>query len=138
MILNKFKFFEHASDLKFQAYGKSVEEVFANSAYALKKIICGKKQVKKDLIRIIEIKGKDMESLLYNFLEEIIYLLEAENFLIAKINKIEFKEYELKLIVEGDKTSNYQITSKVKAVTYKDIFLKQDGKKWISQVVVDV
>ena len=39
----------------------------------------------------IKVKGKDNESLLYSFLEEILYLLDAENFLIARVSKIKWE-----------------------------------------------
>jgi SHS2 domain-containing protein len=134
----KFKFLEHTADVKFQAFGNNVEKVFENSALALKESICGKTKIKNKKEIIIKVKGKDFESLLYNFLEEIIYLLDAKNFIIFKIDKIEIKNFKLKAIIFGDKASNYNFTSEVKAVTYNDMFVKQKGKKWISQVVLDV
>jgi len=46
----------------------------------------------------------------------------------------------MKLTAEilGDKTANYKFTNKVKAVTYNDMFVKSENKKWIVQVVIDV
>ena len=136
--MKKFKFLEHTADIKFQAFGKNVEEVFSNSALALKETICGKIKIKEIKEEKISAKGKDFESLLYNFLEEIIYLLDAKKFLIKKIKKIEIKNFELKAIIIGDKSSNYKFTNNVKAVTYNEMFVEEKGKKWISQVVIDV
>jgi SHS2 domain-containing protein len=134
----KFKYLEHTADVKFQSFGNNVEKVFENSALALKESICGKIKIKDDKERIIKVRGKDFESLLYNFLEEIVYLLEAENFIISKIDKMEIKNFKLKAIIIGDKASDYKFNNEVKAVTYNEMFVKQKGKKWISQVVLDV
>ena len=134
----KFKFLEHTADIKFQAFGNKTEKVFENSALALKESICGKMKIKDNKEVIIKVKGKDFESLLYNFLEEIIYLLDAKNFIISKINNLEIKNFKLKAIIIGDKASDYKFNNEVKAVTYNDMFVKQKGKKWISQVVLDV
>jgi SHS2 domain-containing protein len=134
----KYKFLKHTADIKFQAFGKNVEEVFENSALALKEIICGKIKVKNSLKKKIKISGKDFESLLYKFLEEIIYFLEGEKFVISKIEKIEIKNMKLTAEIFGDKTANYNFTNKVKAVTYNDMFVKSENEKWISQVVIDV
>ncbi len=101
----KFEFLEHTADVKIRVYGKSIEKVFENSAYALRKIIIKGKRIKKDKKegdnlrkerykikkRKIKVFGKDYLSLLYNFLEEIIYLVDAENFLVKKIDKINLK-----------------------------------------------
>ena len=37
--MDKYKFFEHTADAKFQAYGKSVEEAFSNAALAMFSVI---------------------------------------------------------------------------------------------------
>jgi SHS2 domain-containing protein len=134
----KYKFLKHTADIKFQAFGKNVEEVFKNSALALKEIICGKIKVKSNYKKKIKISGKDFESLLYKFLEEIIYLLDGENFLISKIENLEVKNMRLTAEILGDKTANYNFTNKVKAVTYNDMFVKKEKKTWNSQVVIDV
>ena len=35
----KYKFLQHTADMKFQAFGKSLEECFSNASYALVEII---------------------------------------------------------------------------------------------------
>ena len=134
----KFKFLEHTADIKFRAEGKNEEEVFKNSALALKEVICDKKKIKELKSKKIKIEGKDLESLLYNFLEQIIYLLEAENFLISSIREIKIKNLKLKAVILGDKASNYEFNNEVKAVTYNEMFVKKEKGKWVSQVVLDV
>jgi SHS2 domain-containing protein len=134
----KFKFLEHTADAKFQAFGENIEEVFVNSALALKEIVCGKIKIKKKKEKRIKIKGRDFESLLYNFLEEIIYLIDAKNFLISNIKEIKIKNFGLGAVIAGDKASNYKFTNNVKAVTYNEMFIRKEKGKWISQAVVDV
>jgi SHS2 domain-containing protein len=134
----KFKFLEHTADIKFQAFGKDIEEVFENSALALKETICGGKKIKETEEMKVIAKGKDYENLLYNFLEEIIYLLDADNFLIGKIKDIKISGFKLRAVIMGDKVSNYKFTNNVKAVTYNEMFVKRQKDKWISQVVLDV
>jgi len=136
--MQKFKFLEHTADIKFQAFGKNVEEVFENSALAFKEAVCGKMKIKEEKEKIIKVNGRDFESLMYLFLEKILYLLEAENFLISKIKEIEIKNFKLKAKIVGDSAKNYKFTDSVKAVTYNEMFIKKQKDKWISQVVLDV
>jgi len=137
----KFKFLEHTADIKFQAFGNNIKEVFENSALALKKTIC-KLKIQEKQEKKIKAKGKDFESLLYDFLEEFLYLLDAEDFLLAKIKKIEISKSGghmiLNAIVVGDKASNYDFTNQVKAITYSDMFVKKQKDKYTAQVVLDV
>lgn len=134
----KYKFLKHTADIKFQAFGKNIEKVFENSALALKESICGKTKIKKEKRKKIKISGKDFESLLYKFLEEIIYLLEGENLIISRIKNLKIKDMKLNAEILGDNSNNYNFTNSVKAVTYNEMFVKEENNKWIAQVVLDV
>ena len=105
---------------------------------ALKESICDKIIVKGKISREINIAGKDKEALLYNFLEEFLFLLDAENFLPSKIKKIKIVENKLSAKITGDSAENYRFTNKVKAITYNQMFLKKELKRWVIQVVLDV
>ena len=145
MSIKKFKFLEHTADVKFQAYGKTLEEAFKNSALAMFNIMYDGKVAGK-IKKKIKVRGKDKESLLYNFLEELLFLLDSENFFSGKIKKIkinkEKNKYKLEAELEGDEAKNYEISLDVKAVTYNSMFVKKretKGKdKFICQVVLDV
>ncbi len=148
----KYKFLEHTADVKFQAFGKSVKEVFENSASALKETIAPKIKVKSKIKKNLAVEGTDFESLLYNFLEEFLYLLDAEDFLLSEIKDLKISSVKkgglkgnkenghlkLKAVVLGDKASNYKFTNDVKAITYNDMFVKNTDGKWVAQVVLDV
>jgi SHS2 domain-containing protein len=89
----------------------------------------------------IKVNGKDMESLLYNFLEELLFLMDSKNFFLSKAKvKIDEKsgEHELTAELYGDKAGNYSISLDVKAVTYNSMFVRREKGKWICQVVIDV
>ncbi|VVB79259.1 Protein archease [uncultured archaeon] len=138
MVNKKFKFLEHTADVKFQAFGKTIEQVFVNSALAEKETICGKKKILSKIKKEIKVTGKDNESLLYNFLEQFLYLLDAEDFLLNKIKAIKIVNGKLKATCLGDSAKKYKFRNSVKAVTYNEMFVKKDKNPWISQVVLDV
>ncbi len=135
----KFKFLAHTADRKFQAFGKTLEEVFKNSALALFNIVYDSKIKNKKKFKI-NVKGKDLENLMYNFLEEFLVLIDSKNFLPAqiKILKLDKENFKIKAEVFGDDAKNYQISEHVKAITYSEMFIKKLGEKWVSQVVLDI
>jgi SHS2 domain-containing protein len=96
----------------------------------------GKIKEKKNLK--IKVKGKNSESLLYNFLEEFLFLLDTENFFLSKIKNIKIKDNELTAEASGDNVKNYEVHLDVKAVTYNEMFVKKNKEGWVGQVVVDV
>jgi SHS2 domain-containing protein len=141
--MEKYKFLEHTADVKLQAFGQTMEEAFTNAAYALAETMTKGVKIKEKITWKIDAGGKDNESLLYNFLEEFLFLLDAEGFLLSRIEKIQIDDDELEAEVIGDKADNYKFSNDVKAITYNQMFVKQEkdeaGKpKWVVQVVLDV
>ena len=148
----QYTFLPHTADIKFQAKGQTLEQAFINSALALTNIIT-KDKIKPKIKKTITIKGKDKENLLYNFLEEFLYLLDVGGFLLSKIKNLKISaeikskkplRYQLKLRAEllGDNQENYETEAHVKAITYNDMFIKQQRINnqtiFTTQVVVDV
>jgi len=136
----KYKYLKHTADVKFQAFGDTLEEAFSSAFDALKEVMVDKEKILEKEKKDIEINGKDLESLLYNFLEEFLFLLDSEDFIISKIKKIKIdsKKFKLKATILGDFASKYKFTNDVKAITYNEIFVKKKEGKHVVQVVVDV
>jgi SHS2 domain-containing protein len=138
----KFQFLEHTADLKVNAFGRTIEKAFINSALALKEATAEKVRVKPAIKKEISVKGKDLDALLYNFLEEFIYLIDAEDFLLSKINKLSITHnkngFTLASTISGDKASSHKFTNDVKAITYNEMFVKKAKDKFIIQFVLDV
>jgi len=132
----KFKFLEHTADIKFQAFGSSLEKAFENSALAMfNSMYSGK--VKRKIRKKISVSGKDSESLLYNFLEELLFLLDAKNFFLAAC-KVKISGNKIEAELFGDNAKNYNIELDVKAVTYNSMFVRKEKNKFTCQVVLDV
>lgn len=139
----KYKFLKHTADAKFQAYGKTLEEAFSNAAIAMFEIIVKIEGIEKKIIKKVEIKAENKESLLYKWLEELLYLLDTEFFLINSVKNMkvikERKKYILKAEVLGDTfKEKYERHGAVKAVTYEEMFIKEEKGKVTVQVVLDI
>ena len=135
----KYKFLEHTADVKFQAFGKSLEEVFENSVLAVSEVLSHGKKIKPVKVKKVKIEGGDNENFLYNLIEEVIYLLDAEGFIVSKA-KINFDETTRSMEAEfhGDDSRNYKELDQIKSVTYNEMFVKNEKGKWSVQVVLDV
>ena len=140
--MKKYKFLEHTADIKFQSCGETLNKAFENAGLAMFNAMY-KEKVKSKIKKKIKVSGQDKENLLYNFLEELLFLLDSENFFTSEIKvKINEKKLELKAELKGDNAGNYSIGLDVKAVTYNEMFVKKEkveGKEmWVCQVVLDV
>ncbi len=133
----QYKYLEHTADIKFQAFGKTIEEAFKNSALAMfNSMHDGKIKENKDFK--IKVQGKDNEALLYNFLEELLFLFDSKHFFLNKVKNIKIKNNKLTAEITGDNAENYEIHIDIKAITYHEMFVKKQGNKWVVQVVLDV
>jgi len=137
-----FTFLEHTADVKVKVTEKSMKDAFRSSAMALKQLMAEKTKAAPLLKKDFVVKGDDMKALLYNFLEEFLYLLDAEDFLITDFDSLVIRKakkgFELEAHLVGDKASDYHFTNDVKAVTYNDMVLKQEKGKFIIEYVLDV
>lgn len=138
----KYKFLKHTADVKFQAFGKTLEEAFSNAAIATFEVMIKTKKIEKNITKKVEINAEDKESLLYKWLEEMLYLLDTEYFMLNSVKNIKIskgKPYLLKAEIVGDKFEDkYELHGAVKAVTYNEMFIKEEKGKVTVQVVLDI
>ena len=139
----KYEYLPHTADVKFRAYGKTLEEAFANAAFALYNVMVDTGKVKAKATKKIAADGDDLPALLQQFLEQFIILLDTDNFFLAKIKEITIKKsgsgYSLTAVAVGDEAKNYEtIGPQIKACTYNSMLVRQERKKWLLQVVVDI
>jgi SHS2 domain-containing protein len=140
--MERYKFLEHTSDAKFQAFGRTLEEAFSNAGLATAGLMWNWENVEKKVEHQVKVKGNDLKQLLVNFLEEIIYLFETKSFLLGSVEKLtiekEGKNFRLKALIKGDRHSDkYKIHGDVKAITYNEMEVETKNHFMI-QVVVDI
>ena len=140
----KYKYIEHVADLKFQAFGKSLEEAFANAAIALYDFVTKTEQIESKIEEKIEIESEDNKSLLYDFLEHFLFLIDTKQFLLheikeIKITRMNHEKLKLTATAAGDTVDGkYEIGGDVKAVTYNDMFIKKQDDHYVVQVLMDI
>ena len=138
--MKKFEFLPHTADVKFRAYGKTLEQAFENAALATFQVMSTQK-IKKVITKDISVTAHDYQALLYCFLEELLFLLDTENFFLSTANVSLLEKDDVLFLqanIFGDNVKKYETHTYVKAVTYHEMFVKKEKQKWIIQVVLDV
>ena len=126
----KYDYFDVTADIGFYAYGKSLEEAYENAGLAMFNVITDIKKVKKQESKEFEIVSEDLVSLLYDYLEELLFLQDTEflffsdfNINIEKIvdeNSSSLENYKLTCSAYGEEI-NWDVhthKSEVKAITF--------------------
>tara|TARA_Y100000310_G_C20445258_1_gene698077 strand:- start:4 stop:417 length:414 start_codon:yes stop_codon:yes gene_type:complete len=135
-----FEYLPHTADVKFKAKGKDLNEVFSSSALATYNVLIDVKKIKLNEKRKIEVESKNKESLLYDFLERLIILIDSEDFIGGKVNKLKISKNNTKLEAEiiGDDVSNYDTHGDIKAATYADMEIVEKKGNCYAIVVLDI
>ncbi|MCX6562376.1 MAG: archease [Candidatus Aminicenantes bacterium] len=133
----------HTADGKFRAFGATREEAFANAALAAASLMWDWWAIRTVQSHPVAVQGRDLEQLLYKFLEEIIYLFDAKNFLLGGVEDLKIEDggenFRLSAVFWGDEAGGrYEIFGAVKAVTYNEMKIELGCGGWTIQVVVDM
>jgi len=140
----KYVFLSHTADAYFAAYGKTLEEAFENAALAMYEVMTNTSKVAPSIEIQVEVKGFDEYSLLYNWLEELLFYTDSEQlvfseFHVEKIEK-ENEEYVLRGTAKGEKfdSSKHESRNQVKAVTYSLMEINRKNSLYEVKVVLDL
>jgi SHS2 domain-containing protein len=142
-MVKKYDILEHTADAKFKAYGKSLEEAFINSASAMYEILLKDEKISSKFEKKFEKKAQNYEQLLFDFLDELLFLMDTESLVLSKINSLNIVQLKPNLIklncdASFDSANNYDIGGNIKAVTYSEIEIKENDSGFELQVVVDI
>ena len=134
-----FEIVNHTADVGIIAYGADVKQAFANAARGLFSLITEIDDVREVLYRDIEVTATDKESLLVEWLNELIYRFDTENIIFKRFDITELDNTLLRARSYGEKVDNsrHELRTGVKAATYHLLKVdKDDGYK--IQVILDI
>jgi SHS2 domain-containing protein len=136
--VKRFKLIEHTADVGLIAYGNTLAEAFGNAAYGMFTIIAELGTVKETESRQLEVSDNDLEGLLFEWLNRLIYFFDVEMLLFKRFNISDLAENRLKAICYGEKydPSRHHLKIGVKSATYH--MLKVDRGKNEVQVIFDI
>jgi len=140
--MKKFEFVDiTTADVAFIAYGKSLDELFANSALAMFELMINTKQIKQTISKKIKLKGNDLQSLMFNWLNELLVYVDGENLAFSDFNvKVDEKKFGLVAECKGEKMNpkKHEVKAEIKAATYHKLEIKKEKNIWKAQVILDI
>lgn len=125
-----YRYLEHATDALIEVKASSLEEAFVLAARSVVETILDMNSVEMKKTRQLRVTGKDLNYLLYNWLEEIIILTITDGFAVKSVKvKIEKNsEYEILADLEGEDIDikKHHFKVEIKAPTFHLMEIKQD------------
>lgn len=135
------EYFEHTADIGIRVICPTLQDIFVEAGLALFELITEKIIDVKPIQSVpIQLKQKDRDLLLFDWLNQLLYLFETQHWL--------FSRFEIILSVDGLEAVAYgepcdsqrhPPSHEVKAITYHQLKLEQqsDGD-WLAEVIVDI
>jgi SHS2 domain-containing protein len=138
--MNQFEILEHTADIGFRAWGATSAEMFENAARALMYIATEPSIIDAVEERTVEVSGADYESLIVNWLSEIVYLFDAGVFAPRDFHVHHVSPQRLHATCAGEKRDPQRHPWKliVKAITYHQLEIIEKPGHWETAVFVDI
>jgi len=137
VIKKRYEQFEHTADVGITAYGKSMDELFANAAAGMFSLITDLRNVRQVGEYSIKLKADTPEELMVSWLSELLYLHETQK-LLFKSFKVKVVKDNLEAKVKGEEINRnrHRLHMMVKAVTFH--MIEVNPKKGFMRVIFDI
>lgn len=136
--MKKYEILEHTADLRIKAQGKNLKELFSNIAYGLCEKMLGKdlSSLKSKDLRLTEAHGNNLESVLVNFLNEIIFQADINKEIYTDFQIEKLSDTHIKATAKSTKVSEKRL--EIKAATFYQLKIKKKNKKFEAVVTFDI
>lgn len=142
----RYRLIEHTADVGLVAYGDTLPDAFASAARGMFSIIADLRTVREVESRQVEVTAGDMESLLFEWLNSLLYFFDVERILFCRFDIESFADSKLipsttlrlKATCYGEKAdpSRHRLKTGIKSATYH--MLTVDREKNRVRVIFDV
>jgi SHS2 domain-containing protein len=115
----RFELLDHTADILVKAFGNTLEQCYANAAYAMFDQMVDMAKVDPVGEMEIIIEGVEKEELLYELLSELLYIHDVDGVVFSEF-EVTFNEGGLRCVVRGEALDlgKHGPKTEIKAVTY--------------------
>ncbi len=132
------------ADIAFEATGRDLAELFSDAADATMNVMIDNLDaIEPRETRHIELSSDDIEMLLFDFLQELIYFKDAAR-LLLRVRDVRIEErdekYSLKAETAGEPldAARHHQRADVKAVTLHNFSVEKENGGWKARVLLDI
>lgn len=131
---------EHTADVGLVAYGRSLAELFVNAAKGMFSLMTTLEQVEPVTEVAIKVEAEDRETLLVEWLNELLYQLEVNNLFFSAFFIDKLSDTQLQAVAKGEAINpdKHELKLQIKACTYHELKVKQQNNLWRAQVIFDI
>ena len=138
--MKPFEVIDHTADIGIIVYGADIKQVFANAALGLFNLMADLDNLKEDTKRQIELSAEDVEVLLVEWLNELIYISDVEHIIFKRFEINELNNTKLKAMCFGEKIKpgQHRLKREIKAATYHMLRINKEDGSYKVQIIFDI
>ncbi len=129
---------DHTADVSLRAWGPTLPALFEQAAEGMMAQMLDVAQVPCTHRRRVRVEAPDRESLLVEWLNELLYLREVEGQTFVRARVTRLTDTTLEAEVEGGAVTVGAIFHPIKAATYHDLAIRETGAGFEAVIVFDV
>ena len=135
-----FEIIDHTADIGIRAFGRDEKTAFENAAAGMFSLITDLEDVEELNEYPIEVESEDRETLLVEWLNELLYVYESSEVLLRSFRITDMEETRLRGIALGEPVdrSRHRLKTDIKAATYYMLRVQQTQEDWQAEVIFDV
>jgi SHS2 domain-containing protein len=140
MMRKSFDILDHTADVGIIAYGADIKQLFSNAALALFSLITELEHVEEKLDFRLRVKSEDRDSLLVEWLNELIYCFDVKHVLVhsCDIGSLTNRQLEATCHGEAFDPAKHNIKREIKAATYHMLKMDRNNEGYRAQVILDI
>lgn len=130
---------EHTADVALLVESDSIEALFADAARGLFSLMIEARDISQTKLWKVELSAPDLESLLIDWLNELVFLFEVEGAVVAHIyiDSLDDNKITARLAGEPFDSRKHEVIRQIKAATYHALEIKKNDF-WEATIVFDV
>lgn len=140
----KYEFLDHTADVQIHSWGDDLKETFENAAVAMTAYITDISKIDISKKEVIDVEAEDLTGLFYRFLDDVLFLFNAEPYLLSKrvrILQIETESsFKIKAECYGEPFSmdKHAQGTEIKAITYSAMKIINEPDRCEVYFIVDI
>ena len=137
--MKQYEYFDVTADIGFKAYGETLNEAFENAGLAIFNIISDTSNISPLTEFEFEITSEDEVSLLYDYLEELLFYHEVEFMLFSQFDVVIDDNLHLKAKIKGESINwdKHERKTEIKAITFHEMSVRKTNHVEL-QAIVDL
>lgn len=136
-----YELLSHTADVKFRSHGGSLEEAFSEAVEAFSEIVRQEREVEATGTRVVVVESENLEALLFDFLDKLIYVQDADGYLVLGADDLEIQMedtgYSLRASLRVTEIRKGMGLLDIKGPTYNDMRVEEDDG-WVLEAVLDI